>query len=316
LPERRRTISEVLPAALDGQRVDRVVAIVADISRSQASEAISAQRVVVDGVPVAKPSERVAAGAVIAIELVQPERGPRPELPELALVHTDDDVVVVDKPAGLVVHGGPAVREPTLVDGLVARFPGLASVGDPQRPGIVHRLDKGTSGLLMVARTEASLASLSDQLRRRTVERRYLALVVGDVEAQSGVVDAPLGRSPRDATRRAVVAGGKPARTGYEVLDRLGPAAARLTLLACRLETGRTHQIRAHLAAIGHPVLGDTTYGGGTTHRSAAVVAGRPFLHAESLGFDHPATGRRLRFSSGLPAELQAVLEAARLAGG
>jgi len=215
-------------------------------------------------------------------------------------------VLVVDKQAHLVVHPGSGVRGATLVNGLLAMVPEIESVGEPDRPGIVHRLDKGTSGLLMVARTDLAYESLVRQLAMRTVLRVYQSVVHGLVEAESGLIDAPLGRSPRDATRRAVVADGRPARTRYEVLDRL--SGADCSVVACRLETGRTHQIRAHLSAIGHPVVGDDRYGG-------RAVAGldRPFLHAAELGFEHPDSGELLQFASALPADLSSTLEQLRL---
>ena len=311
-----REITEAIPEALAGQRLDRVVAVVADVSRREASDLIVGGRVVVDGAPAAKPSTRIDVGARIDVRLPERPEGlvPDPSI-DVPVVHVDDDVVVVDKPAGLVVHPGTGVASGTMVHGLLARFPQMAFVGPPDRPGIVHRLDKGTSGLLMVARTADALDDLAAQLRVRSVERRYATVVVGLVEADGGVIDGPLGRDPRDATRRTVVADGRPARTHYEVEARYpgppdgpGPGASRL---ACRLETGRTHQIRAHLRAIGHPVVGDPLYGGPTT--VAGVEMARPFLHAALLAFDHPRTGERLRFTSPLPDDLVAVV--ARLEG-
>jgi 23S rRNA pseudouridine1911/1915/1917 synthase len=221
---------------------------------------------------------------------------------DVPVVAADEAVIVVDKPAGLVVHPGAGHRGGTMVHGLLARFPELAGVGQPDRPGIVHRLDAGTSGLLMVARTPAAYDSLVAQLAARTVERRYLACVWGAVASDSGVVDAPIGRSGTDPTAMAVVAEGRPARTGYEVLARFDhPVVA--TLLECRLETGRTHQARVHLAAIGHPLVGDARYGG----QRASLPADRPFLHAHRLGFDHPVSGRRCRYESPLPPDLENV---------
>jgi 23S rRNA pseudouridine1911/1915/1917 synthase len=209
----------------------------------------------------------------------------------------------VDKPAGLVVHPGAGHRDGTLVGGLLARFPELASVGAPARPGIVHRLDRGTSGLLVVARTPAAFDDLVTQLSARTVERRYVAVVLGVPAPRSGVVDAPIGRSPRDPTRMAVAATGRPARTHYRVEQAFEQpvVAARL---ACRLETGRTHQVRVHLSAIGHPVVGDARYGGDRP----ALPAPRPCLHAARLGFRHPSTGEEMAFEAPLPRDLEAVL--------
>ena len=192
------------------------------------------------------------------------------------------------------------------MNGLAARFPDLAAAGagDPLRPGIVHRLDKDTSGLLAVARTPAAYASLVAQLQDRSMTRRYLTLVWGHVEAGEGLVDAPIGRGASDPTRMTVSTTGKDARTRYTVLDRHdGPVPT--TLLSCRLETGRTHQVRVHLAAIGHPVVGDRRYGG----RREGLAPGRGFLHACGLAFDHPATGQRVEFTSPLPADLQSVLD-------
>ncbi len=314
MPRRAPPVTEHIevdsvPEALDGQRIDRIVAFVADVPRSRANVLIAAGDVLVDGKPVERPSIKVASGSSLSIELDRPDDGLEPDPAiEIQTVHVDDDVIVVDKEAGLVVHPGSGVTGSTMVNGLLARFPELAGVGEKDRPGIVHRLDRGTSGLLMVARNEASLASLSDQLKRRTVERQYRTLVFGHVEADAGVIDAPLGRSPRDAVRRAVVAGGRPARTHYEVVDRIGTDADPFTLLECRLETGRTHQIRAHLCAIDHPVAGDTTYGGSVEGTPLATKLQRPFLHAETLGFDHPVSGDRLRFSSDLPVDLVEAL--------
>ena len=305
---------DALPEALADQRIDRIVAIVADVTRSQASRLIAAGAVQIDGEAVEKGSQRGELGAAVTIELEREDDRPQPdEGIHFGVVHVDDAVIVVDKPPGLVVHPGSGVRGATLVNGLLARFPELAGVGDVDRPGIVHRLDRGTSGLLMVARTEPARERLSAQLAERTVERRYRTVVLGHVESEGGVVDAPLGRSPNDATRRAVVAGGRPARTHYTVVARLpgeGVAGIACTLLTCTLETGRTHQIRAHLAAIGHPVLGDVVYGGSVGETSSVAPVSRPFLHAETLGFDHPVTGRRLRFTSELPDDLADLLAA------
>jgi 23S rRNA pseudouridine1911/1915/1917 synthase len=227
---------------------------------------------------------------------------------EVPVVHADDHVVVVDKPAGLVVHPGAGNTAGTLVHGLLARFPQLAGgPGDPARPGIVHRLDKGTSGLLAVALTDLAYASLVDQLQRHAVDRTYTTLAWGHVEADAGMVDAPVGRSTRDPTRMSVSRRGREARTRYRVQARFDDPAP-LTLLECRLETGRTHQIRVHLAAIGHPVVGDSRYGGSRPELSAA----RPFLHAGRLALDHPRTGERLDLRSPLPADLEDLIARAR----
>jgi 23S rRNA pseudouridine1911/1915/1917 synthase len=223
---------------------------------------------------------------------------------DVPVVHEDDHLLVVDKPAGVVVHPGAGRRTGTVIQGLLARYPELAGVGpDPQRPGIVHRLDKGTSGLLLVARTEAAHSALVAALAARQVHRRYRALVWGLVEANSGLIDAPIGRSARDPTRMAVEQRGKGARTRYEVRQRLREPVS-VTELTCTLETGRTHQIRVHLSSIGHPVVGDARYGG----RRQSLPLGRPFLHAEALELAHPVTGAPLAFASPLPDDLADVL--------
>ena len=298
-----------VPAALDGVRVDRAVALLADVSRGQAAELVAAGRVAVDGVRVATRSAALVAGSTLAVDL--PDAAPAGVEPEpdveLRVVHADAAVVVVDKPAGVVVHPGAGHTHGTLAAGLLARFPDLADVGDPARPGIVHRLDRGTSGLLVVARTAAAYQSLTAQLAERTVGRRYVALVTGHLADDRGVVDAPIGRSTRTPTKMAVSANGRPARTGYRVLRRLGDQPALdqpSTLLALALETGRTHQIRVHLAAIGHPVVGDDRYGPPGRVGGRALPAGRLFLHAAQLGFDHPDSGERVVWTSPLPDDL------------
>jgi 23S rRNA pseudouridine1911/1915/1917 synthase len=222
---------------------------------------------------------------------------------ELRVVHLDEALAVVDKPAGLVVHPAPSHGGPTLVDELGEILGGGA---DPERPGIVHRLDKGTSGLLVVARTDEAHAALQAAVRRREVERAYLALAKGRLASRTGTIDAPIGRASRQRHRMAVSgAASRQARTHFEVLELL----AMDTYLVARLETGRTHQIRAHFAAIGHPLAGDTTYGG-----QSRYGLNRQFLHAHRLAFAHPVGGEAMGFTSELPPELAAALESARSA--
>ena len=222
---------------------------------------------------------------------------------ELEIVHLDESLAVVDKPAGLVVHPAPSHSGPTLVDELGGV---LGGGGDPERPGIVHRLDKGTSGLLVVARDDATHAALQAQVQRREVERVYLALAGGRLGSRTGTIDAPIGRASRQRHRMAVSgAASRQARTHFEVLELL----PQESYLEVRLETGRTHQIRAHFAAIGHPLTGDPTYGGAERYGLE-----RQFLHAHRLAFAHPLSGERLSFESPLPAELAAALDAARAA--
>src|SRR5689334_20008538 len=229
-------------------------------------------------------------------------RSPRPRVaePELQIVHLDDWLAIVDKPAGLVVHPAPSHQGPTLVDELAEI---LGGGGDPERPGIVHRLDKGTSGLLVVARDDETHAALQGLVREREVERVYLAMAEGRLASRTGTIDAPIGRASRQRHRMAVSgAASREARTHFEVQELL----PRETYLEARLETGRTHQIRAHFAAIGHPLSGDETYGGARRYGLE-----RQFLHAHRLGFEHPASGQRMRFESALPADLAAALQAA-----
>jgi 23S rRNA pseudouridine1911/1915/1917 synthase len=293
-----------IPASLDGERVDRAIALLTGWQRSQVQTLLERHEVLVDGNPVAK-SHRLHSGNVVellsepAVEVV-PQ--PDPNVP-VTVRYVDDDVVVVAKPAGLVVHPGAGHIGGTLVNGLLAQFPHIAGVGDPYRPGIVHRLDRDTSGLLVVARSPRAYDALVTELANRAVERSYVALVWGHLASRRGVIDAPIGRSAARRTRMAVRDAGKPARTEYAVREEFDRPVC--TLLDCHLETGRTHQIRVHLAAIGHPVVGDGTYGGARE----PLVLDRPFLHAASLAFDHPVTGKRLQFEEPLPNELRSLLD-------
>jgi 23S rRNA pseudouridine1911/1915/1917 synthase len=301
---------EVVPRALDGQRLDRVVALVAGCSRSDAAGLVDAGAVRVGGRPVTSRSHRVAEGDDLEVDL--PDRPPDAELvPDagvaVPVVHEDEHLLVVDKPAGLVVHPGAGQDTGTLVHGLLARYPEIRAVGEADRPGIVHRLDKGTSGLMLVARTAEAYDELVAMLSAREVDRRYRTLVWGVVGSPTGLVDAPIGRSSRDRTRMAVTVAGKPARTRYEVL-RTFHDPVEVTELRCRLETGRTHQIRVHLASIGHRVVGDTRYDG----QRQSLPMDRPVLHAEHLALEHPVTGEPLAFTSPLPADLAAVLDGLR----
>jgi 23S rRNA pseudouridine1911/1915/1917 synthase len=293
-----------VPDVLAGERVDRALATLTGWSRAEIGRLCDAGDVLVGGRAAAK-SRRIAAGEVIEV-LAEPAEAAAPG-PDPGVVvevrHADDDVIVVAKPAGLIVHPGAGHAEGTLVNGLLARFPELAEVGEAARPGIVHRLDRDTSGLLVVARSPRAYDALVDALAGREVERGYVALVWGHLDAPRGIVDAPIGRSPSRRTRMAVRDSGREARTSYEVVRELDDPD--VSLLTCRLETGRTHQIRVHLAAIGHPIVGDGAYRG---NRPSLPLA-RPFLHAGTLAFAHPVTGAPMRFEEPLPAELAAVLE-------
>jgi 23S rRNA pseudouridine1911/1915/1917 synthase len=303
-------ISETVPSALAGERLDRIVSFVADISRAYAAATIAAAGVRVDGVPAASGKVRLVEGQRVEVDETTIPRVLAPMADptvEFDVVYEDAAVVVVDKPAALVVHPGAGNMEGTLVHGLLARYPEIAGVGDATRPGIVHRLDAGSSGLLVVARTQEAadrlVAQFASQDATRRATRRYVALVWGHPAAAHGIVDAPIGRDRRDPLRMAVVADGRPARTEYWLVERF-TAPAELARLECRLETGRTHQIRVHLESIGHPLVGDPTYG----QRRPSLGLERPFLHAAELAFDHPATGERLEFHSLLPADLAAML--------
>ena len=271
----------------------------------------------------AKVSLKLKEGDVIALA-VPPRRPPRlvAEDAPLAIVHEDDSVIVLDKPAGMVVHPGAGVQSGTLAHALLHHAPAVGAVGGEGRPGIVHRLDRDTSGLMVVAKTEEAYLALVEALRRRTVKRTYQAIVWGDPGPSTGRIELPIGRDPKDRKRMAVVRGpsGKPAVTHWRVLERYGLA----TLIEAQLETGRTHQIRVHLAAVRHPVVGDPVYGGRVrkllslrpAERSLAHallrIMKRQALHAVGLEFAHPVTGEELEFRSGPPSDLREALERLR----
>jgi 23S rRNA pseudouridine1911/1915/1917 synthase len=292
-----------VPGSLEGERVDRAVALLTGWTRGEVQELVSQGAVLVDGRPVAK-SRRLVAGELIEV-LGEPAAAglPQPDATIVPVVrYEDDDLLVVAKPAGLVVHPGAGHPDHTLVNGLLASHPELAGVGDPARPGIVHRLDRDTSGVLVVARTPNAYRALVEMLAAHEIERRYLALVWGHLDVSRGVIDAPIGRSVRRPTRMAVREGGRSARTSYEV--RVEYATPAVSFLECALETGRTHQIRVHLQAIGHPVVGDATYGGARRPLDLA----RPFLHATSVSFLHPIHGTPVTVTEPLPDDLESVL--------
>jgi 23S rRNA pseudouridine1911/1915/1917 synthase len=318
-------LDETVPDLLDGERVDRALSTLVPCSRSEATDAIAAGLVRLNDVIVTKASLHVGSGDRLVLD-ANPVRSEQlviaDEAVDFGVLHVDDDIIVVDKPAGLVVHPGPGHRGSTLVHGLVARFPDLdpaigTVVGEAERPGLVHRLDRGTSGLLVVARTPDAYDSLVAQLSTHAVERTYTALVRGAPEHAHGVIDAPVGRSRRDPLRMTVAADGRPARTHYRLehvfSSEVSPADGKerptaVSLVTCNLETGRTHQIRVHLTSIGHPVVGDALYGG----PARRPHVGRPFLHARQLTFIHPGTGDEVTFTSPLPADLAHVLTTLR----
>jgi 23S rRNA pseudouridine1911/1915/1917 synthase len=295
------------PAEVAGRRLDEVVAELAGTSRAQAARWASDGLVEVDGRPRPK-SYRLRGGERLAWAPppAPPGDDPLPEDRPLAVRHEDGHLLVVAKPPGLVVHPGPGHPTGTLVNALLGR-PGTTlstGGGDAGRPGIVHRLDKDTSGLLLVAKDDATHQALARDLAAHRVERRYLALVQGRLPAETGTVDAPVGRHPRDRKRMAVVPGGRPAVTHWRVLETF-PA---VQLTEATLETGRTHQVRVHLASLRHPLAGDRTYGADPT-LAARLGLTRPFLHAWRLAFTHPATGARVDLTEPLPPDLQAVLD-------
>jgi 23S rRNA pseudouridine1911/1915/1917 synthase len=286
-----------IPLEMAGMRLDQALAkLMPHESRSRLAKLIEDGHVLVDGA--AMPGRRkVKSGEAVEVALV-----PRPaqeaykaEAIDLAVVHEDEDVLVIDKPAGLVVHPGSGNWEGTMLNALLHRVPALAHL---PRAGIVHRLDKDTSGLLVVAKSEAAQQSLVRQLQDRSVKRTYLALARGRV-VRDGTVDSPIGRHPVQRTKMAVVEAGKPAVTHYRVRERF----VGHTLLECDLETGRTHQIRVHLASIGHALEGDAAYAG-----RGAKIFGRQALHAWKLAFDHPRTGQRVSFESKLPSDFANLL--------
>lgn len=304
-------MKDLIPDALDGERVDRVVALMTGLPRSTVAELVAGGAVRLSGRTVTTRSTRVSSGGEVDVDVPPPvddTTAPAPEV-DVEVVHVDVDIIVVDKAPGMVVHPGSGNAEGTLVQGLLAHYPELGDVGQFGRPGVVHRLDKGTSGLLVVARTARAYDSLVAQLAARTVGRVYLALVWGCPEPAQGQVDAPIGRSRREPTRMTVSSAGREARTSYQVRH-CYQSPAPTALVTCRLETGRTHQIRVHLSAIGHPVVGDARYGAnrGASGDFDHLGCRRPFLHAEELSFDHPATGERLSFVSALPGDLCEVL--------
>jgi len=301
----------VIPSTLDALRVDRVLAMLTGLSRSEANDVLTSGSVSVNGKVVVKPSTTIEEGQhLVAVLPPKPSDSVEPDpTVNVQVVLDDPDFAVINKEAGQVVHPGAGQRDGTLVAGLLARFPELRALSeeglcDPSRPGIVHRLDKGTSGLLVVAKSPEGFIGLSHQLAERTMERTYLGMVQGHVSEERGVVDAPIGRSTRTPTLMSVRSDGRAARTGYEVIARVDKPHA-MTLLRLRLETGRTHQIRVHLATIGHPVVNDLRYG---RRRDKRLGEERFFLHSTTLAFTHPRSEDWVRTYAPLPADLAALV--------
>ncbi|MDI6906224.1 MAG: RluA family pseudouridine synthase [Thermoanaerobacterales bacterium] len=273
-----------------------------DLTRSRIQHLIRENRATVNGVP-ARQAYRLRAGDIVALEIPEPEAPSiRPEPIPLDIYYEDGDVIVVNKPRGMVVHPAVGNYRGTLVNALLYHCRDLSGINGVLRPGIVHRLDKDTSGLLMVAKNDGAHLALAAQLKARAVTREYIGLAHGRLTVEEGTIAAPIGRHPRDRQRMAVVPrNGRPAVTHYRVMGRYGA----YTLLRLRLETGRTHQIRVHLAHIGHPLVADLKYG----HARAELGLSGQFLHAGRLGFIHPSSGNYLEFEAPLPGELQSVLD-------
>ncbi|HEX6294933.1 MAG TPA: RluA family pseudouridine synthase [Burkholderiales bacterium] len=295
-------VSATVPAALGGMRLDQALAqLFPQYSRNRLQVWLKAGHITVDG-ELAAPRRLVDGGERVLVEPPPaPEAAPKAQRMPLKIAYEDAEIIVVDKPAGLVVHPGAGVPDRTLMNGLLAHAPQLGAV---PRAGIVHRLDKNTSGLLVVAKTVEAQANLAQQLAERSVRRLYLALVQGDPPA-SGAIDAPVGRDSRARTRMAVTHRGKPARTRYRVLERYGRAA----LVECRLETGRTHQIRVHFQHIRHPLVGDTVYRRGTRH---GISFPRQALHAAELSLKHPKTGAVMTWRAPVPRDMKRLIDELR----
>lgn len=299
-----------VPEGLDGERVDAGLARMLGLSRTKAAEVAAAGGVLQDGRPLGK-SDRLLAGAWLEVEVPQ-ERAPQTEIvaepvPGMVVVYDDDDLVVVDKPVGVAAHPSPGWTGPTVVGGLAAAGYRISTSGAAERQGIVHRLDVGTSGLMVVAKSERAYTLLKRAFKERTVDKVYWTVVQGHPDPLEGTVDAPIDRHPQHDYRWAVVAGGRPSITHYATLE----AFPHASLLEIHLETGRTHQIRVHMSALRHPCVGDVTYGADPT-LSARLGLTRQWLHAKRLAFEHPSTGERVEFSSELPADLAHALDVLR----
>jgi len=309
-PSGDHEVARAVPGAAAGMRLDRFVASLPGVgTRSQAKQLIDAGRVRVDGIA-RKRALPLRAGARVTVSVPPPPRATvEPEPLPLTVLYEDEAVVAIDKPPGIVVHPAPGARRGTVVNALLYRLSSVAGVGDPERPGIVHRLDRDTSGVLLVARTVAALEGLARQFRERKIVKRYLAIVRGRLAPATGVIDRPIGRHPRERKRMSVRSRrGRAAVTRWQVLEYL-PGA---TLVRLAPETGRTHQLRVHLAALGHPVVGDRLYG---VRRVKGPTSSRQALHAEEIRFVHPTTGRPIVVASPLPRDLAGLLAELRGTG-
>jgi 23S rRNA pseudouridine1911/1915/1917 synthase len=296
-----------VPDGLDGLRLDVAIARLFGFSRTLAAELIDTGRVSVDGDRPPR-STRVEPGSWLSVELPDTtEPGPPVAVDGLVVLHDDDDVVVVDKPVGVAVHSSPGWTGPTVLQGLAAMGYRIATSGAAERQGIVHRLDAGTTGVMVVAKSERAYSQLKRAFKERTVDKRYSAVVQGHPDPTRGTIDAPIDRHPGADYKFAVVAGGRPSVTHYETEEAFRAA----TLLDVHLETGRTHQIRVHMAAVRHPCVGDLTYGADPVLAKRLKLT-RQWLHARELAFEHPGTGTQLRVVAPLPADLQHALDVLR----
>jgi 23S rRNA pseudouridine1911/1915/1917 synthase len=290
-----------------GERVDVVLAALARVSRAQAKRWVEAGRVQVDERAIQRASRKLGLGEALGVDPPDPvDATAQPEAIPLCVVFEDDDLVVVDKPAGLVVHPAPGHPRGTLVNALLHHCKSLAGIGGVLRPGIVHRLDRGTSGILVAAKNDAAHQALSEQFHDHSIERQYRAIVRGSPGIDAGRIDAPIGRHPRDRKRMSTTTrSGREARPAWQIVERFEKSARAVVVV--KPETGRTHQIRVHLASTGLPIVGDSVYGrGGGTARERML--GRPALHAAALAFTHPRSGERLRFEAALPPDLAELL--------
>ena len=297
--------NEVVPDSLEGERLDRLIAFIGNISRSEASSIIKKGQVLINDQSVTRSSFKVSIGNRVEFYVRDDEEATEIEADssvDFKIIHSDSDFFVIDKPAGLVVHPGAGNLSGTLVNGLLALSPQIRDVGEKNRPGVIHRLDKGTSGLLLAANTNEGYQFFVDELSDRKVKRIYQALVWGVPEGPEGIIDAPIGRSSKNRKKMGIVSKGKYAITTYQVKESW--FSSNVSLLELQLETGRTHQIRVHLSSIGNPVVGDDVYG---TNRKNLTLR-RPFLHASKLSFEHPRTGKACEFESPLPEDLKSVL--------
>ncbi|MCM2418827.1 MULTISPECIES: RluA family pseudouridine synthase [unclassified Streptomyces] len=306
LPE-TRTLP--VPDGLEGERVDAAIARMFGFSRTKAAELAASGKVSIDGSPAMK-SDRVHGGAWLEVEMPAP---PQPvqivaeAVEGMVIVHDDDDLVVISKPVGVAAHPSPGWTGTTVIGGLAAAGYRISTSGAAERQGIVHRLDVGTSGLMVVAKSERAYTLLKQQFRERVVDKRYHALVQGHPDPMSGTIDAPIGRHPNHDYKWAVIAEGKPSVTHYDLIE----AFRHASLLDIKLETGRTHQIRVHMSAHRHPCVGDLTYGADPT-LSKRLGLSRQWLHAVKLGFEHPSDGRWVEFESAYADDLQRALDVVR----